>query len=65
MVLSKVAISEIFFYYKGEVIKNVKEFKYLGIILSRTGSFTKAKKHLCEKAQKALQDVIRNKLNYQ
>jgi hypothetical protein len=35
-------------------IENVKEFKYLGIIFSRSGSFIKAKKHLCKEAQKAM-----------
>lgn len=44
-----------FFYYKGEVIKKVQEFKYLGIVLSNT----KAKMHLCEQAQKAICGVIR------
>lgn len=56
MVFSKVATSKKdFFYYKGEVIKKVQEFKYLGIVLSNT----KAKMHLCEQAQKAICGVIR------
>lgn len=54
MVFSKGATWKKTFYYKGEIIENVKEFKYLGIVLSRTGSFSKAKKHLCEQAQKAM-----------
>ena len=41
------------------VLENVKEFKYLGIVFSRSGSFRKAKKHLCEQAQKAMFGVIR------
>jgi hypothetical protein len=41
------------------IIENVKEFKYLGILFSRSGSFCKAKKHLCEQAQKAMYGVIR------
>lgn len=53
-----------FFYYKGEVIENVKEFKYLGIVLSTSGSFTKAKKHLCEQAQKVMYGVIRKIRNF-
>lgn len=48
-------IEKFFFYYKGEVIKIVQEFKYLGIVLSNT----KAKMHLCEQAQKAICGVIR------
>ena len=39
--------------------ENVKEFKYLGIVFSRSGSFCKAKKQLCEQAQKAMYGVIR------
>ena len=42
------------FYYNESIIENVKEFKYLGIVFSRSGSFCKAKKHLCEQAQKAI-----------
>ena len=43
------------------MIKNVKEFKYLGILFSRSGSFCKAKnlcEHVCEQAQKAMYGVI-------
>lgn len=47
MVFSKGATWKKTFYYKGEVIENVKEFKYLGIVISRTGLFTKAKKSIC------------------
>ena len=41
------------------VVEHVKEFKYLGIVFSRSGSFCKAKKHLCEQAPKAMYGVIR------
>lgn len=64
MVFSKGATWKKTFYYKGEIIENVKEFKYLGIVLSRTGSFSKAKKHLCEQAQKAMYGVIRKIRNF-
>lgn len=64
MVFSKGPTSKKLVYYKGEVIENVKEFKYLGIVLSRTGSFIKAKKHLCEQAQKAMYGVIRKIRNF-
>lgn len=37
----------------------MKEFKYLGIVFSRSRSFRKAKTHLCEQAQKAMYGVIR------
>lgn len=48
MVFFKGLILKKFFYYKGEVIENVKEFKYLGIVLLRIGLFIKVKKYLCE-----------------
>ena len=47
------------FLFNNIVLENVKEFKYLGIVFSRSGSFCKAKKHLCEQAQKAMYGVIR------
>ena len=59
LVFSKGAMLKRKFYYNTPNIENVKEFKYLGIVLSRTGSYCKAKKHLCEQAQKAMYGVIR------
>ncbi|XP_061167256.1 uncharacterized protein LOC133176104 [Saccostrea echinata] len=59
LVFSKGPMSKKVFYYNNNAIENVKEFKYLGIIFSRSGSFCKAKKHLCEQAQKAMYGVIR------
>lgn len=57
--ISKGPLPKNVFYYNKVAIENVKDFKYLGIIVSRTGSFPKAKKHLCEQAQKAIYSVIR------
>ena len=59
LVFSKGPMLKTKFYYNNLVIENVKEFKYLGIVFSRTGSFSKAKKHLCEQAQKAMYGIIR------
>ncbi|XP_056016752.1 uncharacterized protein LOC130053469 [Ostrea edulis] len=59
LIFSKGPLMKRQFYYNGGVIENVKEFKYLGIIFSRSGSFCKAKKHLCEQAQKAMYGIIR------
>ena len=57
------------FYYNSLVIENVKEFRYLGVVFSRTGSFSKTKKnHLVfEQTQKAMYGIIRKNrnLNYQ
>lgn len=47
------------FMYKSDKLKVVKEYNYLGIILSRSGSFCKAKKHLCTQSQKAMYGIIR------
>lgn len=43
--------------FNEKVIENVKEFKYLDIILSRSSCFCKAK-NMCEQAQKQT-DVMR------
>ena len=59
MVFSKGPTPKNVFYFHDNVIESVKEFKYLGIIFSRSGSFCKAKKHLYEQAQKAMYGVIR------
>ena len=42
------------FYFKGEEIEIVNEYKYLGIYLSRSGSFLQAKRHLVDQANNAL-----------
>ena len=62
MVFSKGPTPTNVFYFHDEVIESMKEYKYLSIIFSRSGSFCKAKtknkqmkqsRHLCEQAQKA------------
>ena len=59
LVFSKGRMLKKEFLFNNIVLENVKEFKYLGIVFSRSGSFCKAKKHLCEQAQKAMYGVIR------
>ena len=59
MVFSKGPMLKRKFYYDNLVIENVKEFKYLGVVFSRSGSFCKTKKHLYEQAQKAMYGIIR------
>lgn len=47
-------------FFNRYAIEIVKEFRYLGIIFSRSCSFCKGnKKRLCEQAQKAMYDIIR------
>jgi hypothetical protein len=54
VVLSKGPAPTITFKYNNNVIEVVKDFNYLGIIFSRSGSFCKAKKDLAIQAQKAM-----------
>lgn len=39
------------FYFFAKVIQDVRKFKYLDIIFSRSDSIYKAKKNLCEQSQ--------------
>ena len=59
LIFSKGPIKKRHFYYNKSIIENVKDLKYLGIVFSRSGSFCKFKKHLYERAQKAMYGVIR------
>jgi hypothetical protein len=45
---------------KHQKIKSLIEFKYLGILISRTGSFSKAKKANVNKTTRATYDIIMN-----
>ena len=47
------------FNYNGANIEIVKDFNYLGIYFSWTGSFRVCKNHLSEKAIKAMYEVIK------
>ncbi|MCG8093283.1 MAG: reverse transcriptase family protein, partial [Candidatus Thiodiazotropha endolucinida] len=47
------------FFFKGEEIEIVKEYKYLGIYLSKSGSFLNCKKHIAEQANNALFSLLR------
>jgi hypothetical protein len=59
LVFSKGPKPKNIFYYNNNVVESVNEFKYLGIVFSRSGSFYKAKKYLAEQAQKSMYGVIR------
>ena len=50
---------KLIFNYNGTNIEIVKDFNYLGIYFSRTGSFKVCKNHLSEKAIKAMYEVIK------
>ena len=45
---------EMNFYYNGEVLEIVSEFKYLGIVFTPGGSFSGAQSTLAGQAQKAI-----------
>ena len=47
VIFSKGRIQNYNFILNNEAIEFVKEFKYLGIVFSRSGSFLAAKKHIC------------------
>ena len=47
------------FYFKNIKLEIVSEYKYLGVFISRSGSFNNAKKHIAEQANKALFSLLR------
>jgi hypothetical protein len=42
-----------------DYLEIVKNFNYLGIIFTRTGNFSLTKKHLADKALKAMYEVLK------
>ena len=51
--------SNINFYFNNCKLEIVNEYKYLGIFISRSGTFNNAKKHIAEQANKALFSLLR------
>ena len=47
------------FYYNGETLEIVDDFSYLGIKFNYNGKFGKTKKHLVDKARKAMFSLVR------
>ena len=47
------------FYFKGTKIENVTDYKYLGIFLSKSGSYLNCKKHIAEQANNAMFSLLR------
>ena len=47
------------FRLNNEILEEVGEFKYLGVLLSRNGSFYATKKHLASQADKAMHSLIK------
>lgn len=47
------------FYFKGIEIEVVREYKYLGIYLSKSGSFSNCKKHVAQQANNAMFSLLR------
>ena len=47
------------FYFENKELEIEDRYKYLGIILSRNGSFVEAKKHIAEQGNKALFSLLR------
>jgi hypothetical protein len=59
-VFSKGPAPKITFKYNSNIIEIVKDITYPSIIFSRTGYFSKAKKHLVTYLQKAMYGMIKN-----
>ena len=47
------------FYFKGEPLEMVNEYKYLGIFLTRRGSYLSTKKYIADQANHALFSLLR------
>lgn len=47
------------FFFKGSEIEIVTEYKYLGIYLSKNGSYQNSKKHIAEQANNAMFSLLR------
>ena len=47
------------FSYDNLNIETIKKFNYLGIIFTKTGNFSLTKKHLADKALKAMYEVLK------
>ncbi|MEW8546895.1 MAG: reverse transcriptase family protein [Candidatus Thiodiazotropha sp.] len=52
-------LQNLHFYFKGIEIQQVTEYKYLGIYLSRSGSYLNCKKHIAEQANTAMFSLLR------
>ena len=53
------APSNLKFYFKGSELQIVYEYKYLGIFLSRNGTFLRTKRHIAEQANIPLFSLLR------
>ena len=47
------------FFYNNNEIEIVKEFKYLGILFSRNGSFLSTRKYVVQRATRAMYGIIK------
>ena len=47
------------YFFKGKLLEIVKEYKYLGIFFSKSGSFAKTKQYLSDQATKAMFSLLR------
>ena len=63
VIFSRGRIPKNIFLYREAPIEIVNEFKYLGVIMSRSGFFKSAKTHLTKQASKAMYGVLR-KIRY-
>ncbi|XP_053379986.1 uncharacterized protein LOC128548636 [Mercenaria mercenaria] len=47
------------FHFKNDILEVVDEYKYLGVLFSRSGSFFKAKKHIAKQGTKAMYCLLK------
>ena len=60
VVFSKSRNNQYNFSYKNEPIDVVEEYKYLGVMFHKNGSFTKSKSYIAQQATRAVYSLIRN-----
>lgn len=59
VIFTKGRVKNNVFYYNGKEIEIVKNFKYLGVIFSSSGSFIQTKKYAAERATKAMYGILK------
>ena len=59
MIFSKVRVPNYGFAIDGVSIKIVSEYKYLGVLFSRGGSFLPMKKHIARQASEAVFSLLK------
>ena len=59
LIFSKGRLGNYNFTYQGQALEIVNEYKYLGILFSKSGSFYNAKKHIAKQGTRALYSLLK------